>query len=61
MPGLRDMDMPLNSSGLPRPYMHETLATTITSFLSARDAVAESLSLSISSLIAESFAMYVSV
>ena len=57
MPGLKDIDIPLNSSGLPRPYMQETDATTMTSFLSARDAVAESLNLSISSLIEESLAI----
>ena len=41
--------------------MHETEATMITSFRSAIEAVADSRSLSISSLIDESLAMYVSV
>ena len=46
--------------GLPSPYIHDTEATIITSFLSESDAVAECLSLSISSFIAESFSIYVS-
>ena len=41
--------------------MHETLATTITSFLSQSEAVAECLILSISSFNDESFAIYVSL
>ena len=40
--------------------MHETEATTITSLVSKRDAVAECLNLSISSLIEASFSIYVS-
>ena len=47
--------------GLPSPYMHETLATMMTSRLSERAAVAECLSFSISSLISESYSIYVSV
>ena len=45
------------SSGEPRPYMHDTLATIITSLRDSRDAVAACLSLSISSLIEESLSM----
>ena len=41
--------------------MHETDATIITSLVSNRDKVAECLNLSISSLIDESFSIYVSV
>ena len=40
--------------------MHDTDATIITSFVSKRDAVAECLNLSISSLIDASFSIYVS-
>ena len=40
--------------------MHETDATTITSLVSNREAVAECLNLSISSLIEASFYIYVS-
>ena len=47
----------LYSSGFPNPYIHETLATTITSFLSSRDLVAECLNFSISSLISASFSI----
>ena len=57
IPGRRDTLIPENSSGEPRPKIQETLATTTTSRRSERDAVADNLSLSISSLIAESFAI----
>ena len=47
----------LNSSGDPRPYMHETLATTITSLLVMSEPVALSRSLSMSSFIETSFSI----
>ena len=47
--------------GSPKPYMHETEATIITSLVSNNDNVAECLNLSISSFIEESFSIYVSV
>ena len=47
--------------GSPKPYIHETEATIITSLVSNKERVAECLNLSISSLIDESFSMYVSV
>ena len=49
------------SLGMPRPYIQLIDATTITSFLSNNDRVAECLSISISSLIDAVFAMYVSL
>ena len=49
------------SSISPIPYIHETDATTITSLFDKRAAVAECLNSSISSLIEESFSIYVSV
>ena len=45
-------------SGFPRPKMQETEATTITSRRHEREAVAESRSISILGLIAESFSIY---
>ena len=45
----------------PIPYMHETEATIIVSLLSTKDLVAECLSLSICSLIDDSFSIYVSL
>ena len=57
MPGLRLMSWLRYDDGLPRPYMHETEATMMTSRLSSCAAVAECLSLSISSLISASFSM----
>ena len=45
----------------PNPYMAETEATIITSLLFIRAAVAACLNFSISSLIEESFSIYVSV
>ena len=56
-PGRSEILMPVHSSGLPSPYMQETDATTMTSFRSVSAAVAESLSLSISSFIEESFSI----
>ena len=49
------------SSFSPIPYIHDTDATTITSFDDKRALVAACLSSSISSFIDESFSMYVSV
>lgn len=46
--------------GSPKPYMHETEATIITSLVSNNDNVAECLNLSISSFMDASFSMYVS-
>ena len=57
IPGLKETLIPENSSGDPRPKMQDTLATTTTSRRSDRDAVADSRSLSISSLMAESLAI----
>ena len=51
----------LYSSGRPKPYMADTLATTTTSSLVSNVKVASCLSLSISSSIAESFSMYESL
>ena len=48
-------------SGEPRPYIHETDATIITSRLSINERVALFLNFSISSLMAESFSIYVSL
>jgi len=45
-------------SGLPRPKMHETEATTITSLRWDSDAVEDSRSISILGLIDESFSIY---
>ena len=62
MPTLMVMAVLWKSSGLPQPYMHDTLDTTITS-LRPESSVATVLSLrrSISSFIDRSFSMYVSV
>ena len=51
----------LYSFGDPRPYMHETDETTITSFLKSKALVAACLNLSISSFILASFSIKVSV
>ena len=48
-------------SGEPRPYMHDTLATIMTSRRSSRERVAEWRILSMVSLMEESFAIYVSL
>ena len=61
MPGRRLMSWLRYEDGLPSPYMHETDATIMTSRLSSWAAVAECLSLSISSLMSASFSMYMSV
>ena len=52
-----DFGEPKETMGDPRPYIQDTEATMITSSRSERAAVAECLSLSISSLISESFSM----
>ena len=46
---------------IPKPKIQETDATTMTSFRSNKELVAEWRSLSISSLILESFSIYVSL
>ena len=56
-PSLTESNMFLKSSGEPMPYMQDTLATTTTSFRSRIEAVARSLSLSISSFIEASFSI----
>ncbi len=61
IPSLKDIVNFLYSSGLPSPYMQDTEATIITSFLSNKAAVAECLNLSISSFIDASFSIYVSL
>ena len=61
IPCLRLIVSFLYSSGLPNPYMQDTEATIITSFLSNNADVAECLSLSISSFIDASFSINVSV
>ena len=61
MPGLRLISWLRYDDGLPSPYMQDTDATIITSRLSSCAAVAECLSLSISSLMSASFSIYISV
>jgi len=53
--------MPFQSSGVPKPYRHETLATISTSSRSSSIDVACSRSRSMSSLMLASLAMYVFV
>ena len=61
IPGRSEITKCLYSTGSPKEYIQETLDTTITSLRSNKAAVAECLILSMSSLMAESFSIYISL